>query len=195
MDNRLKERNALKAKKPTFTRSDSHKKKRLGQAWRRPRGLQSKVRLEKKGYVRPVKIGWGSPSTVKGLLRDGTEAIIVENVSDLEKVKGEKQAAIIASGVGIRKKIEIIKIATEKKIKLLNIKDPEGFIKKVVDRQKEKQQQKHKLAEEKKKKAKEKSEKAKKKESEDKDDTPLDDIDKKKAEKKELDKVLTTKEK
>ena len=33
-------------KKPTFSRTDSHKKKRLGIKWRRPKGIQNKRRLQ-----------------------------------------------------------------------------------------------------------------------------------------------------
>ena len=40
---------------PNFTRSDAHKKKRLGKSWRKPKGLQSKRSLQKKGFKKVNK--------------------------------------------------------------------------------------------------------------------------------------------
>ena len=92
----LKARRKLKAKKPDFIRQDSHKKARLSSSWRRAKGLQSKVRYGMKGYRRAVSVGYGSPAAVKGLSREGLLPVIVNNISELVKIK-EGQAAIIAS--------------------------------------------------------------------------------------------------
>ena len=45
----LELRKDIKKKKPTFLRQDGHKKKRLGNKWRRPTGTDNKVRLGLRG--------------------------------------------------------------------------------------------------------------------------------------------------
>ena len=196
MTDLLKKRNELKAKKPAFIRSDAHKKARLSKSWRRPRGLHSKVRLEKKGYIRPVKIGWGSPAEVKGVLKDGKMPVLVYNMSDLQSVSGN-QVAIIAATVGTRKKVELIKAAAEKKIEIRNVRDTEAFLSRVDEQMKAKKQEKSSKAKEKEAKTKEKEAKAKEKEAKKKDDLDekVEDVEKKKEDKKALDKVLTKREK
>ena len=79
-------RKAMKAKKPSFIRQDSHKKKRVGLAWRKPKGLQSKMRLSIKGYRKTANPGYGSPKLVAGLSKEGLVKVNVGCVKDLEKI-------------------------------------------------------------------------------------------------------------
>ena len=107
MEKLLKIKAKLKKKMPDFTRTDSHKKQRLGKKWRKPKGIQNKMRKNIKGYKRSVSPGYRTPKQVRGMESDGKKAILVSNISDLEKVsKGQK--ALISSGVGARKKMDII---------------------------------------------------------------------------------------
>ena len=64
--------------------------------------------------------GYGSPAEVRGLNRDGYREVLVSNVGDLENVNPEEDVAIIASGVGKRKKLEIMELAHKKNIKIGN---------------------------------------------------------------------------
>ena len=192
--NPLEKRNDLKSKKPDFTRQDAHKKQRLNEGWRRPKGHQSKMRLNRKGYKRCVRIGWGSPKAVYGLNRKGYREITVFNVKDLDQIKDE--AALISSGVGRKNKIDIVKACIEKKITIANLKDPQKFLKDIEEEKKQKEAEKKKKEAEKK--------KAEEKKKEEKQEETLDEIteekeemtdeDKKKEEKKEKDKILTKKE-
>ena len=54
----------MKKKKPKFIRQDAHKKGRLAKKWRKPKGLQSKMRLCKKGYRKRISKGYKSPKEV-----------------------------------------------------------------------------------------------------------------------------------
>ncbi len=207
-------RKDLKRKKPEFRRQDSHKKKRVSRTgYRRPKGLQSKVRLNKRGYVKKVTPGYGSPSDVKNMDPKGLFPFIVENKSQLDTLDSSREGAIIASSVGERKRIEIMQEALSKKITLLNVKDPEAYIKDIQDRLKEKKEtRKHLKAEKKKKEESKKQEKvestadlAKASKDAEQDssngattegsgaisDVAQNDEEKKKAEKAEKDKVLT----
>ena len=188
----LKQRKATKAKKPEFTRQDSHKKARINSAWRRPKGIQSKMRLGKAGYKKRLKIGYGSPKAVKGLSAEGLVPVRVESLADL-KVIVEGQGALISSSVGQKKRAEIAKRANDLGIKILNIKDVSKYIKEVSKRMQEKKEKKQKAMKDKEKKREEKEKKAKEKKEEDLAEK-LTDEEKKEQEKKERDKVLTKKE-
>jgi large subunit ribosomal protein L32e len=119
-------RNKLKAKKPTFTRHDAHKKKRVGSGWRRPKGRQSKMRLNLKGYARKRTTGYSSPAAAKGLSREGLTQNIVYQVSDFTGLDAKNDGIIIARTTGNRRKAELIDYATKNSFVLLNL-DSDAF--------------------------------------------------------------------
>jgi len=188
--NLLEIKKKMKAKKPKFSRQDSHKKKKLGNKWRRPKGLQAKMRLRKKGYKRSVKTGYGTPKKLRGLSKN-LEIVFVNNTKDLKGIDEKNQEIIISSAVGTRKKIEIIKEAEKLKIKILNIKSPKDYIKKIEEKIAEKKKEKE--AKKKEKEEKKKATKKEKKGVEEKVKKEMDEEEKKKGEKKEKDKILTKK--
>ncbi len=148
MNHLLETRNKLKRKKPKFLRQDAHKRKRLSQSWRRPRGIHSKMREQIKGRRRSPRIGWGSPRAVRGLTREGFVPVHVHNVSQLATIA---QPLIISRTVGTKNRMLIIKKAMEKKLKILNIKDPQAYLAQEEKKfQERKQQQKTRLDERKK---------------------------------------------
>lgn len=183
----LEVRKAIKSRKPKFIAQDSHKKKTIPKKYVRPRGIQSKMRLKRGGHRKLPSPGYRSPAEIRGTTRKGLFPVNVSQVLDLEKINPEEQIAVITSQVGMRKRIEIIKKAAEKKIAIFNVKKPEEYLanaeKELADRKNSKVK---KQAEEKK----EEEKKTAKKDSksiEEKVETE----DKKKEEKKEKDKVLT----
>ena len=188
----LKARKEKKAKKPEFIRQDAHKKARLSKKWRKPKGLQSKMRYGKKGYRRSVKVGYRAPAKARGLTAGGLIPVVVTNVSELAKIS-ESQGAVISTKVGQKKKAEIVKKADELGIKLINVKNPQEYVKSVNDIMQKKKEEKQKHLKEKEKKKAEKEKKAEEKKKEDLAEK-LTDEEKKAEEKKERDKVLTKKE-
>ncbi|MBW9221557.1 50S ribosomal protein L32e [Methanothermococcus sp. SCGC AD-155-C09] len=113
----------MKQKKPDFKRQEWFKCKRIGVSWRKPRGLHSGMRKQLKHRPAIVKTGYRSPSLVRGLHPSGLEDVLIRNVKELEMLDPKTQGARIASTVGKRKKIEIIKRSEELGIRLLNISD------------------------------------------------------------------------
>ena len=188
-------RKSIKSKKPAFIKQDTHKKSRLKKKWKRPRGFQSKIRLHKKGYRREVYKGWGSPSEVAGLHPSGLKIIKVNMLKDLEGINPEEEGAMISKTVGLKKKLDIIKKAKEKGITILNVKDPENFVKDVEDVMSKKKAEKSKKLQEKEKKKKdaEKKTEEKKEEKGEKLSEKLSEEEKKDVEKKKKDKVLIKK--
>ncbi|MBU3941969.1 MAG: 50S ribosomal protein L32e [Nanoarchaeota archaeon] len=176
-------------KKLKFTRQDAHKKVRLGKKWRRPRGLHSKMRLSKKGYNKSVSVGYGSPRKTRNMHSSGLKLIIIKSLKDLEKIDTKNECVAVAKTIGLRKKVEILKQAVKKGIKVVNIKDVNKFLKDVEEKIKKSKEEKENLK--KKKEIKEKEKAAKKKTIEEK--VEKTDEEKKEEEKKERDKLLTKK--
>ncbi len=107
-----------------FLRSDTLRHSRLGknrsklQKWRKPRGRHSKIRRKRFGYPRAPTVGYGTSSLLAGKIENLTPKL-VHNVAELLTLKKEN-IAIIAR-VGAKKKLEILKQAKEKGIKIANM--------------------------------------------------------------------------
>ncbi|MGZ6237099.1 MAG: 50S ribosomal protein L32e, partial [Syntrophales bacterium] len=116
----LNVRKKQKSKKPTFKQTDSHKKKKLADYWRKPDGIHNKTRYAKHGKCPLVEAGYGSPAAVRGLHPSGFEEIIVNNIKDVESLKTDRQAGRIGRTVGARKRSIIEMKAAELGLKILN---------------------------------------------------------------------------
>ena len=116
----LKMRREIASRRPKFVRQESWRYKRVRPSWRKPKGIDSKMRLRVKGWPKIVKVGYRGPSLVRGLHPSGFRDILVYNVSDLERLNPKTDAARIASTVGAKKRKEILTKAKELGINVLN---------------------------------------------------------------------------
>jgi large subunit ribosomal protein L32e len=116
----LKIREDKKSKSPHFRRQEWFRYKRLGTAWRKPRGKHSKMRRHKGYRQNVVSIGYKGPSLTKGLHPSGFKEVLVYNVNDLKKLDPKKEAARIGHSVGVKKRIEIGEKAEELGVRVLN---------------------------------------------------------------------------
>lgn len=186
-----------KKKIPKFSAQDSHKKARIADRWRKPRGIDAKMRLQLKGYRKIVKQGYMTPKAVKHVhMKTGLKTVLVSNKNDIEGINNKESGVILSGKLGNLKRFEIVKLCKEKEITIINIKDVDDFIKKFDEASKKKKEEKQKLEKEKQKKEAEKKSIAKKKE-EKKDDlaSKVEDTEEKKIkDKKEKDKVLISTE-
>ncbi len=119
----LKLRLIMERREPRWMRMDEWRfwKIERQERWRRPKTLDNKIRHQRKGYPPMVKIGYRQPRAVRGLHPSGFEPVRVFRPEDLEKIDPSRQAIIIAAGVSKRKRIEIIRKAMERKIKVINL--------------------------------------------------------------------------
>lgn len=118
-------RKRLKSKKPRFRRQESWRYKRVSEVWRKPDGIDGKMRKKKKGWPKSVEIGYRSPKAARGLHPSGYAEVLVHMVDDLEEVDPKTQAIRIAHAVGARKRIEITARARERDIHILNPREVE----------------------------------------------------------------------
>ena len=107
-------------KKPKFRRHMHEAYKRIGTSWRKPRGIQSKVKIKQKSRPRMPNVGYGAPKELRYLHPSGYNEILIHNAEELLKLDKSKEAARIAHTVGNKKRSEVLKKAEELKIKVLN---------------------------------------------------------------------------
>lgn len=171
-----------------FPRHRSSNLKRLSTSWRKPRGLDSKVRLQFSGYLKKVKIGHGSKAN--------EPVVIVSSEADLKACKGMKAPVVISNTVGQKKKAALAKLAAELSITLHNV--PSDYVSKVEENlanRKKVKASKSKAKEQKQKElSKEADKKAKEDEKAEKLDSKVDEKERKEQEKREKDKLLTSKD-
>jgi large subunit ribosomal protein L32e len=152
----LKARKRAKKKKPDFVRSESWRYAKLKENWRRPRGLDHKMRRKIKGWPPTVSVGYKGPKVARGLHPSGYKEVLVHNAKEISNIDPKTEAARIAHTVGKKKRVQIIAAAKKKKVFILNFKPI-----KLVEKEEEKSEEAEEKPTEKKKKPAEKEEKPK----------------------------------
>ena len=108
-------------KQPKFRRQEWYRYYRLARTgWRKPKGMQSKQRLNMKYRTPMVRVGYGKIAAVRGLHPSGFEDILVNQPSDLDGLDPERQAIRIGAGVGNRKRAHIHDRADDLGLRVLN---------------------------------------------------------------------------
>jgi len=109
-----------KSKKPKFRRQESWRYKRVSEVWRKPDGVDSRMRKKVKGWPKSAEIGYRGPKVPRGLHPSGYEEVLIRTVDDLGKVDPKTQAIRIAHTVGMKKRAEISIRAGERDVRILN---------------------------------------------------------------------------
>ena len=117
----LATRDAQSRKQPKFRRQEWYRYKRLSRSgWRKPKGYQSKQRLNMKYRTPMARVGYGKIKSARNLHPSGFEEVLVHNTGGLEGVDPATQAIRVARGVGNRKRSAIHDKADEMGIRVLN---------------------------------------------------------------------------
>jgi large subunit ribosomal protein L32e len=129
-EEQLSKKDYSKHKKPRFRRQESWRYKRVHDVWRKPHGIDSKMRKKVKGWPPSPTTGYRSPKKIRGLHPSGFEETRVHSVEELSGIDPELQAIRIGRTVGGRKRVDILALAGEKGIHVINprrIEEPEEF--------------------------------------------------------------------
>ncbi len=109
-----------KSRMPRFVRPESSRYKRLDTSWRRPKGIDSKVRKKHKGYPVMPSVGYRTPAKLRNIHPSGLQEVLVYNRDQLEGLHPKFNAVRIARRVGDRKRIDILDRADELGLRVLN---------------------------------------------------------------------------
>ena len=133
-----------KARKPSFKRQQINQFKKLKNKnnWRKPKGIDSKMRLKRRGHRKMPNPGYSLPKKIRNTNKEGFFEIIVENVTQLKKIDSKTKVALISKRVGNKKKIEILQEAKKLNIKISNVKDIDKKIESISLKSKKKEEKK-----------------------------------------------------
>ena len=117
----LEARKAQKKTQPKFRRQEWFRYRRLSKTgWRKPKGMQSSQRLNRKYRSPMARVGYGKVASVRNLHPSGFEEVLVHRPEDLDGIDPAVQAARVGSTVGGRKRVHIHERADELGIRILN---------------------------------------------------------------------------
>ena len=116
----LAKRALISGRRPAFKRQEWFRYSKLGEKWRKPKGIHSKMKRCLKRRPPMVDIGYRGPKSVRNLHPSGFEEVLVYNVDGLEGIDPKKQAVRIGGTVGTKKRMAIEDRADELGIRVLN---------------------------------------------------------------------------
>ncbi len=123
-ENRLKslvaKRKEVSDSRPAFVRQESWRYVRIHPEWRKPKGVDSKMRRQDKGWPPLVRVGYRGPAAARGLHPSGHFEVIVYRPGDLATLVPGRDVARIGGTVGAKKRATIIERATELGIRVVN---------------------------------------------------------------------------
>jgi len=95
---------------------------RLAESWRRPRGIDNRMRRRFRGNKNMPRIGYGSDNTTKFYLPNGLKKFVVHNLADLDVLLMNNRTfcAEIAHNVSAKKRALIVKRAQQIRVKVTN---------------------------------------------------------------------------
>ena len=109
-------------KRKHFDRHQCDRRMCVKPSWRRPKGIDGRVRRKFKGAIRMPNAGYGTNKRDKHVLKSGFRKVVVANVADLEllMMHNRRFAAEVAHSVSARKRKEIVERAAQLNIALTN---------------------------------------------------------------------------
>merc|ERR1712170_152504 len=112
----------VKKKTNTFKRHQSDRYVKVTESWRKPKGIDNRMRRKFRGLTRMPKIGYGSNRRTRHVLQNGFKKFRVFNPSDLELLlmHNRTYCAEIAHNVSSQKRKDIVKRAAQLNIKVTN---------------------------------------------------------------------------
>jgi len=127
-----KSKKIVKKRRSLFVRHHGDRFLRMGQKWRKPRGIDNVTRRRWKGSKPMAKIGFGSNGKTKHLRPNHFYTFLIHNVKELEVLLMHNTTHIgeIAHSVSFKSRKDIVARAKQLDIKLTN---PDARVRKSED--------------------------------------------------------------
>ncbi len=106
--------------RPAFVRQESWRYGRIHPEWRKPKGVDSKMRRQDKGWPALVRVGYRGPVEARGLHPSGHYDVLVHAVGDLDSLVPGRDVARIGGTVGAKKRAAMLERANELGIRVVN---------------------------------------------------------------------------
>ncbi|KAI0318982.1 60S ribosomal protein L32 [Amylostereum chailletii] len=112
----------VKKRTKPFKRHQSDRYHGVKEAWRKPKGIDNRVRRRFKGQLPMPSIGYGSNKKTRHLLPNGLKKFLVSNVREVELLlmHNKSYAAEIAHNVSSRNRAVILERAKVLGLKVTN---------------------------------------------------------------------------
>ncbi|XP_050531985.1 60S ribosomal protein L32 [Daktulosphaira vitifoliae] len=112
----------IKKRTKKFIRHQSDRYDKLKPNWRKPKGIDNRVRRRFKGQYLMPNVGYGSNKKTRHMLPSKFRKVLVHNVRELEMLmmQNRKYCAEIAHGVSSKSRKTIVSRAQELSIRLTN---------------------------------------------------------------------------
>ncbi|KAI9224300.1 ribosomal protein L32e [Blastocladiella britannica] len=112
----------VKKRSKRFSRHQSDRYHRVAPSWRKPKGIDNRVRRRFKGQIPMPKIGYGSNQKTRHLLPSGFKKFVVRNPKELEVLlmHNRTYAAEIAHNVSAQKRAVIVARAKQLNVAVTN---------------------------------------------------------------------------
>ena len=119
----LSKKTIVKKRTKKFARHQSDQFWRIGRSsWRKPKGIDGRVRRRFKGAIPMPSVGYGSDKQTRNVHPNGFKTVVIYNVSELEMLlmHNRTYAATVASSVSSRVRREIVTRAEQLAIRVTN---------------------------------------------------------------------------
>merc|ERR1712189_102402 len=103
----------VKKRTKRFIRHQSDRYVKVQASWRKPKGIDNRVRRRFKGQYLMPSIGYGSNKKTRHICPDGYKKFLVHNVRELEVMQNKTFAAEIAHDVSSKKRKTIVERAQQ----------------------------------------------------------------------------------
>ncbi|XP_015904712.1 large ribosomal subunit protein eL32 [Parasteatoda tepidariorum] len=112
----------VKKRLKKFKRHQSDRYGKLKPNWRKPRGIDNRVRRRFKGQCLMPNIGYGSNKKTKHILPNGFKKVVINNVKELEMLMmmNKRYCAEISHAVSSKKRKTIVERAQQLAVRVTN---------------------------------------------------------------------------
>eukprot|EP00091_Calanus_sinicus_P024221 TRINITY_DN856_c0_g1_i4.p1 TRINITY_DN856_c0_g1~~TRINITY_DN856_c0_g1_i4.p1 ORF type:complete len:117 (+),score=39.75 TRINITY_DN856_c0_g1_i4:94-444(+) len=103
-------------------RHQSDRYDKVKRNWRRPKGIDNRVRRKFKGMYKMPNIGYGSAAVTRHMMPSGFKKVLIHNVKELEvlMMSNKTYSAEIARGVSAKNRKTLVERAAQLAIRITN---------------------------------------------------------------------------